>query len=157
MDDYLTLRSSEADERFDNGVISWYIPSNYYTSARGTVCDVNLTLYNVCCLPADLPGNEFFTVETSLPIYNNHDTKNDGWNVMGIITNQNGTARIGEMPVYRTAARPGKISVMVRRGTDVGLDWTDTTNNSGVFVFKFSYEDPDEAVDEYQAGLYKTR
>lgn len=155
MDDYLTLRSVDANYKGADGILTWYIPDNYYTNNRGSICDFEICLYNVCCNPADLPGTEYFTVETDLPSYNNSDTTNDNWSVCGIITNTGTTQRIGDLPIYRTTAKPNKISILIRRANDQRLDWT-SSDNSGIFVFRFMYSNPEEETKDYINTFYKT-
>jgi len=122
-EDYLTLRSVDTNLKGSDGIITWYIPASYYTNQRGSVCDFQISIFSVAG-PTGLPDIEYFSVECDLPAYNSDDTTNDNWSVCGFLTQDITTQFVGELPSYRTTARPRKISILIRRAGGELLDWT---------------------------------
>jgi len=154
-EDYLTLRSVDTNLKGSDGIISWYIPDSFYTNDRGAVCDFQICLFDISGPGGILPGPEYFSVECDLPVYNSDDTTNDNFNLCGIISNDITTQFVGQLPSYRTTARPRKISILIRRPGDERLDWT-VAGVDGLFVFRFRYYDPERETKEYNDTFYKT-
>lgn len=153
MDDYLILQYDQSlKQQATEGILTWYVDKAYYSNARGSVCDVEMVLLNASL---DIQFNDCCIVETDLILYNAYNTNNNGWNPINVLTDNVGAQRIGKLPIYRTTARPYKISVKFRQldGTPYDL----TQGNFGTFIiFKFSYQDPEKAQDEYLNTSYKT-
>lgn len=153
MDDYLILRYDEAIKTSEaSGILTWYVDKAYYSNDRGTVCDVEMVMLNASL---DVTFNDCCVVETDLAVYNVYNTKNDGWNVINVLTDNVAAQRIGKLPVYRTPARPHKISVKFRSLNGTGFDLS--TGDFGCFcVLKFSYDDPKKETADYIETSYKT-
>ena len=154
MDDYLVLHSNQADASSDltNGQLTFYLGNEYYTNARGSICDVELVLFNASI---DVLFNDACLVQTDLPLVNCYNNENSNFNVLGILSDNVGAQRIGSSPVYRTNARPQKITFRLQSLDSSFYDLTDG-NFGGVFVLKFSYDDPQENVQEFTQSFYNT-
>jgi hypothetical protein len=153
MDDYLILHSQNAETGgLANGLLTFYLDQQYYSNARGSICDVEMVMVN-CSV--DVQFNDACLVETSLPIHNGYNNENSQFYTMAILTDNTATQRIGSSPIYRTTARPQQITLRLSRLDRTFYDLT-AGNFAGVFILKFSYENEEEEVKAYTETLYNT-
>jgi len=153
MDDYLILHSQNAETGdLANGILTFYLDQQYYSNARGPICNVEMVMVN-CSI--DVAFNDACLVETSLPILNGYNNQNSQFFTMAILTDNVATQRIGSSPIYRTNARPQQITLRLSKLNGTQYDLT-TGDFGGVFILKFSYEEEEEEVKAYTETLYNT-
>ncbi len=153
MDDYLILHSQNAETGdLANGILTFYLDQQYYSNARGAICDVEMVMVNASI---EVAFNDACLIETSLPILNAYNNENSQFFTMGILSDNVASQRIGSSPIYRTNARPQQITFRFSRLDRTTYDLT-AANFASVIILKFSYENEEEEVKAYTETLYNT-
>lgn len=152
LSDYLILQSSKADmTKATSGIMTFYIDNQYYSNTRGSVCDVKMIM---CNASIDVAFNDCCIIDCDLALQNAYNNENDVFNPFQIISDSVATSRIGEIPNYRTRARPQKISIRLRSIDGTPFDLTQD-NFGAFFIFEFTYKDVEKEISNYVGENYK--
>lgn len=153
MDDYLILHSQNAETGgLADGLLTFYLDHQYYTNARGSICNVEMVMVNAS---VEVEFNDACLVELDLPLLNAYNNENSQFYTYAILTDNVATQRIGSSPIYRTNARPQKITIRLSKIDRTFYDLT-AGNFGAVFILRFSYENEEEEVKAYTETLYNT-
>ena len=151
LSDYIILKSEDANKsQAGNGILTWYVGTQYYTNSRGPICDFSIpsAYFNV-----DLNNEQALMIESNLGFQNVKNTSNDSYQIVQLISDSGRQPNLSEHEVlkYRCPSRPNTISLRFSKEDNTQFD---VSTNEGFFVCKFSYSNLEDNVQEFKDQQY---